>query len=316
MPSPPATSKKRKQEPLDPLIERLLDDEDLNDHFAAREELAGVEDDRREVITEAVIAAVTGKTPRVAAIGVLADLDGPRAVEALVVLAAHPDEEVREEAVMGLGNLESRPAAAVPALVAALSDGNEDVRDQAADALADYASPAAVEPLLTALAKAHEKKRWQKDMQVGGILQALAASGPSDPRVIEALVAHLIPGEKAVAGPAFTALTELGTKGVRADAARPTLEQLASGADPWMAVHAHRTLIALGGAADEHVPAILQGLLAKDPGGEAATAASALLQDLGATALPFLQAAASGKNAALRKVAERVRAKMAATARR
>src|SRR5215468_1419741 len=86
----------------DPLIERLLDDEELNDHFAAREELAAITGERRVLITEAVLAAATAKTPSTAAIGVLADLDGPRAVAALAALASHRAEEVREEAVVAL----------------------------------------------------------------------------------------------------------------------------------------------------------------------------------------------------------------------
>jgi hypothetical protein len=308
MPTPP---KKGKKDQADPLIERLLDDEDLNDHFAAREELAAIQGERRAAITEAVLAAATAKTPRTAAIGVLADLDGPRAAAALATLAAHRDEEVREEAVMALGNLESRPAEAVTALVAALSDASEDVRDQAADALADYESPAAVEPLLGALAKSHDKPKWKQDVQVGGILAALAASGPDDARVVAALAEHLIPGEKVIAEPAFTALSELGPK---AAAARGALEALTRGDDAWMAVHAHRALVALGDPAADHVPAILEGLLAKDA---AATAASMMLQDLGAAALPFVDAAVkTAKNAALRKAAERVRSKMTAKSRR
>ncbi len=309
MPTPP---KKGKKDAVDPLIERLLDDEDLNDHFAAREELAAITGDRRAVVADAVIAAATGRVPRTAAIGVLADLDGPLAVAALATLAGHRDEEVREEAVMALGNVESRPAEAVPALVKALSDESEDVRDQAADALAEYQSPAAIEPLLAALAKAHEKKKWQQDVQVGGILAALAASGPGDPRVIDALVEHLLPGETVVATPAFAALTELGS---RAERARPALEQHAAGPDVWMSIHAHRALVALGASPATHVPAILEGLLAKDAGGVTSAAAGLLLQDLGAIALPFLDAAKHGKNVALRKVAERVRSKMTAKSR-
>jgi HEAT repeat protein len=310
MPKPPAQPKKGKRDLPDPIVERLLDDEDLNDHFAAREELAAIEGDRRAAIVEAVIAAATAKTPRTAAIGVLADLDAPAAVAALVTLTEHRDEEVREEAVMALGNVESRPAAAVPALVKALSDASEDVRDQAADALAEYGSSAAIEPLLAALAKAHEKKKWQQDVQVGGILAALAASGPGDARVIDALVAHLLPGEVVVAGPAFAALTELGAE---ARGARAALEALAAGADAWMAIHARRALIGLGDNPAQHVPAILEALLVKDPVG---TAASNLLQDLGPVARPFVDAATNGKNAALRKAAERVRAKLTASSRR
>ncbi len=314
MPNPSPPSKKGKTDQQDPLIERLLDDEDLNDHFAAREELAALEGARRATVADAVIAAATARTPRTAAIGVLADLDGPRAAAALATLAAHRDEEVREEAVMALGNLESRPAEAVTALVAALSDASEDVRDQAADALAEYASPAAVEPLLGALAKVHEGKKWQQDVQVGGILAALVASGPGDARVVEALVSHLIPGEKVVSGPAFAALVELGPK---ASAARGALEKLARGDDPWMAMHAHRTLIALGDEVGAHVGALLEGLAAKEPGGAVSAASSALLEELGKAALPFVDAAAKGaSNAAVRKAAERLRSKVSVKARR
>jgi HEAT repeat protein len=312
MPSLPVVPRKGNKASSDPLVERLLDDEDLNDHFAAREELAALPAARRAAVTEAVIAATTGKNPRTAGIGVLADLGDEGSVAALVTLASHRDEEVREEAVMALGNLESHPAAAVPALVEALADKSEDVRDQAADALADYASPAAVEPLLAALALAHQKARWQKDVQIGSILAALAASGPGEARVVDALVEHLVPGEKVVSGPAFTALVELGGKAAGASAA---LEKLTAGADAdvWMAIHAHRTLIALGAEPAAHVPPIIEALLVKEPGGAVSSAASALLEDLGAKALPFLETAVkTSKNVALRKAAERVRGKMTA----
>jgi HEAT repeat protein len=311
----PTVPKRGKKDSADPILARLLDDEDLDDHFAAREELSDIRGERRAASEAAVGGATTGKTPRAAAIGVLGDLDGPRAAAALAALAAHRDEEVREEAVMALGHLASRPPEAVAALVAALSDASEDVRDQAADALAEYASPAAVEPLLGALARSHEKPRWQKDVQVGGVLSALAASGPDDPRVVAALAEHLVPGEKVIAEPAFAALVELGPRAAVNGGARPALAALAAGGDGWMAVHARRALVALGAPPADHVPALLDALLAKD--GAVAGAASLLLQDLGAAALPLVTAAATdGKNAALRKAAERVRAKMAAKGRR
>jgi HEAT repeat protein len=299
--------KKGKQDSVDPLLDRLLDDDDLDAHYAAREELEGIKGERREALISAVISALSSGA-HIAGIGVLADLGGARAVDALVKLAADEDEEVREEAVMALGNLESRPAAAVPALVAALSDANEDIRDQAADALGEYASPAAIEPLLAALAKAHAEPRWQSDVRVGGILEALAASGPGDGRVIAMLVEHLVPGAPPVAKPAFDALGSLGKK---AEAARPALDALTKSDSPWMAIHAHRTLVALGDPPDQHVPAIVDALLVKDQGGVVNSAASALLVDLGAVAKPFVEAAVKGKNAALRKVAERVKTKMA-----
>jgi HEAT repeat protein len=301
-------AKKGKTSPSDPIVARLLDDEDLDDHFAAREELATIAGPRREVIAEAVVAAATARTPRTVAIGVLGDLDGPRAVTALAALSVHRDEEVREEAVMALGELASRPAEAVSALVAALSDASEDVRDQAAGALVKYASPAAVEPLLSALARLHERPRWKQDVQVGGVLAALAASGPGDPRVLAVVLDHLIPGEKVIAEPAFAALVRIGPP---AEGARRVLVGLAGGADAWMAIHAHRALIALGDPASDHLRAILEGLAVKDRDGSVNAAASTLLQDIGAAALPFVDAAVrDGKNPALRRAAERVRTRM------
>src|ERR1700679_1649331 len=41
----PTAPKKGKKDGVDPLVERLLDDDDLDDHFAAREELAAVTGD-------------------------------------------------------------------------------------------------------------------------------------------------------------------------------------------------------------------------------------------------------------------------------
>jgi HEAT repeat protein len=305
MPTPP---RKGKPDLTSQLLDRLLNDDDLDDHFAARESLAGVSGAAREALVDAVVDAATGRTPRTAAIGVLGDLGGERAVAALVELCAHRDEEVREEAVTALGHLGDRPAAAVPALVQALSDANEDIRDQAADALAEYASPVAIEPLLSALAKARAEPRWQQDVRVGGILEALASSGPEDPRVVDTIAEHLTPDARAVAGPAFEALVHLGKRGERA---RPALERVAAGADAWTSLHAHRALIALGDDPDKHVPAIVDSLVVKDAESGVAAAASNLLLELGPVARPFVDAAAKGKNAALRKVAERIRAKMA-----
>jgi HEAT repeat protein len=302
MPTPP---KKGKKDSSNQLLERLLNDDDLDDHFAAREALAEVTGAAREAIVDGVVAAATGRLPQTVAIGVLGDLDGPRAVAALVTLAAHRDEEVRAEAVTGLAHLVSHPAEAVPALVRALSDKSEDVRDQAADALAEYASPAAVEPLLAAIAEARRGARWQTDVRVGALLEALAASGPDEARVIDALVEHLDPKAPVVARPAFDALTTLGDK---AERARPTLEALVTSGDVWMAIHAHRVLLALGGSPDVHVQAIVEALVVKDP---VNAAASALLQELGAVAKPYVEAASKGKDATLRKFADRVRTKMA-----
>jgi HEAT repeat protein len=306
MPTPP---RKGKTDPTQQLIDRLLNDEDLDDHYAAREALASITSQQRAALVDAVVAAATSKTPKTTAIGVLADLGGERAVAALVQLCTHHDDEVREEAVMAIGNLQDRPPEAVPALVQALSDANEDVRDQAADALTEYASPAAVDPLLAALAKARAEPRWQQDVRVGGILEALAASGPEDPRVVDTIVEHLTPNARPVAGPAFEALVQLGA---RAERARPALLALASGTDAWTSVHAHRALLALGGDPQEHVPRILDALLVKEPNGGTAAAASNILIELGPKAKPFVEAAAKGKNAALRKIAERIRAKMVA----
>ncbi len=318
MPNPSPPSKKAKTDPRDPLVERLLDDDDLNDHFAAREELTALTGPRRAAVADAVIAAATARTPRAAAIGVLGDLGDPRAVAALVALATHRDEEVREEAVTALGHVESHPAEAVPALVAALSDENEDVRDQAADALAEYASTAAVDPLSARWPSVHEGKKWKQDVQVGGILAALSASGPGDARASwRALVSHLTsPGRRSSRSRVRFALVELGPK---AAAARAALEKHAGGAGPDdgrpRAPHAHD--IALGDDVGAHVGPLLDGLAAKEPGGAVSAASSALLEELGKAALPFVDAAAKGApNAAVRKAAERLRSKVSVKARR
>lgn len=107
-----------------------------------------------QALVSALRASAAG-TREAAAIGLgfagrrRADVEPGGAAAALVSSLRDAEVNVRSAAAWALGRLEARDA--VPALIAALRDAHVDVRESAAGALGEIEDPRAVEPLATAL---------------------------------------------------------------------------------------------------------------------------------------------------------------------
>jgi HEAT repeat protein len=125
------------------------------------------------------------------ALGAIGD---PEAEPALAELARSEDAGVRKAAVHALGSLPGEESRA--ALASALADGIEDVRWNAAVALARRRDPAAVPVLLEMLDRAHlgAVAGMSEEQRVDTLLQAVEAAGVvPDPRLrppLEALRDH------------------------------------------------------------------------------------------------------------------------------
>jgi HEAT repeat protein len=115
------------------------------------------------------------------ALGAIGD---PDAEPALAELARSEDPGVRKAAVHALGSLPGEASRA--ALTSALADGVEDVRWNAAVALARRRDPAAVPVLLEMLDRTHMSAvaGMSEEQRVGTVLQAVEAAGVMpDPRL-------------------------------------------------------------------------------------------------------------------------------------
>jgi hypothetical protein len=123
------------------------------------------------------------------AIWALGAIGDPIALPDLERLAASPDAGLRKAAVHALGVFPGESAR--QALVAALTDATEDVRWNAAIALARRADAAATPVLLTLLDRGHldEVEGLQPEQREEALLQAVAvAQALPDPAIQEALV--------------------------------------------------------------------------------------------------------------------------------
>ncbi len=294
-----ARAKKVAANAPDPLLVRLLDDDDLDDHLAACEAFAKLRGARQKAIVDALLAAVEGPTPSTVAIGALGSaVSDRRALDALIELTHAKNAEVRGEAFSTLGLLESRPAAAVPALIAALSDRDDDVRHEAIDALGEYAHPDAVEPLLAALRRVKKSRSWQTHGDLDSLFMALGACGKDDPRVVDLLTAHLVIEPRYSGLAAFRALAHLGRRAARA---RPALEACLANGDAWREMHARIALVAMGEDVGLHAPRLVEGLAHNDTAVQAV--ADIGLGHLGERARPFVKSGLKAKRASVRKKA-------------
>ena len=199
---------------------------------------------------------------RLAVVGAIADMDDPRAVQALIrILREDPVDEVRAAAAWALGQIED-PAAvpalmdalrddaceetrknaawalgniedarAVEALGAALGDENQEVRHQAMWALGEIESPAAVPSLVLALGSDDADVRQTAAWALGQIEDARAVDGlvaalrSNDPQMRETAAWALGQIESPAATQALMALVTDQVAGVR-EAAIHALAQI------------------------------------------------------------------------------------------
>ena len=283
----------------DPLLLRLLDDDDLDDHFAACASLAKLRGAQQKKLVGALLAAVGAPTPSTVAIGALGYATGDRrALDALVELTRSKNAEVRGEALSTIGMIDHHPAAAVPSLIAALTDRDDDVRHEAIDALAEYGHADAIEPLLATLRRVKKTRVWQTHRDIDSLFTALGACGKDDTRVVDLLAAHLVLEPRYSGLAAFKALARLGRRAARA---RPALEACIEDGDAWREVHARVGLVAIGENVALHAPRLVELLAHTDSAVQAA--ASIGLGDLGERVRPFVKAGLKAKRATVRKKA-------------
>ena len=109
-----------------------------------------------------------------------------RVADALLSALNDQDEEVREQAIAALAGM--RDPRAIPGLLKALRDSNEDVRESAINALAQFDTPEAVEGIVSALKDQSADIRERAARAIG----ALGARGRlTDPKYV-AVIAGLL----------------------------------------------------------------------------------------------------------------------------
>ena len=114
-----------------------------------------------------------------------------------------PDPLQRAHAAVLLGKMGKEAASAVPHLLAALKDGDRQVRCSVADALGEIGDPQAVGPLISVLENADED--WEVQSRAAESLGKLG-----DPRATESLMAALTNMVSHVRHMAVVALGEIG----------------------------------------------------------------------------------------------------------
>jgi HEAT repeat protein len=177
--------------------------------------------------------------------------------EVIKLLADHSDQ-VRRKAAWTLGQNAPGAAAAAPALVPALGDNDEDVRQAAADALARLGPPA-VPFLVDALKGTNAQARAHA-------ASALATLGPAAEKAVPALVPLLKDPDAGLRSQAIQPLTKVGK------AAVPPLGDALQDADE---TTRGQLLQALGQVGVEAVPVLVDGL--KDPRADVRRGAAAAL---------------------------------------
>lgn len=121
-----------------------------------------------------------------------------KVIDALTAALKDTDLQVREHALMALGQLKDRRA--TPALIAALGDASPDIRGSAAAALGELRDPAAVAPLMAALKDAAPEVREQAACALGEL---------RDARSVEPLIAAVADADADVREQAIVALGQL-----------------------------------------------------------------------------------------------------------
>jgi HEAT repeat protein len=172
---------------------------------------------------EPLVAALQDPEARPAAIKALGEIGDARALEPLLAVMKEGDRRLRKDTAAVLDKLGWQPdesvagaaywvvkrewdkcveigTPAVEPLVAALADGDEDVREAASKALAKIGEPA-VEPLVAALKHEHWSAREAAANALGGI---------ADARALEPLVETLQDESRSVRWSAARALGKIG----------------------------------------------------------------------------------------------------------
>jgi HEAT repeat protein len=194
----------------------------------------------------------------------------PSAVPALLAALDDPDPRIRVAIIGAIRGMEHPPADALPAIAARLTDGDGDVRVQAADALGRFGAKA-VAPAVTALAdddaavrasaasalrqigapardRAPDLRGHVSDSEARvrlSAVSALAAIRADDAETVRALIAALGDSDPTVRVGAILALERLGKS---ADA-RPELVRAAQDANAVVRTTATESLAALPDAA-------------------------------------------------------------------
>jgi hypothetical protein len=139
-------------------------------------------------------------------------------------------------------------------------------------------------------------------LEPGAILTALAACGPKDRRVIDALITHLGPEHSRYVGsPAFAAIARLKVR-----KAVPVLEAITGEDHPLRKVQAHGTLLAIDGDIARHGAVLAAALGSKDENGLVASTAEVALRAAGKAALPSLRIVAKNGATATKRAAAKL----------
>jgi HEAT repeat protein/beta-lactamase regulating signal transducer with metallopeptidase domain len=207
-----------------------------------------------------------------------------KVIDALTTAVKDTDLEVREHAVMALGQL--RDLRATPALVAALADTSADLRESAVQALGQLRDPAAMEPVLAAM----------KDAEPGVREQAAFALGQMrDKRATPALVTALKDTNADVREQAVFALGQMRDASA-VDGLLPALKDSSPDVQ-------QQAAFALGMARDKRAVDALIGALSSPTPGVREHAAFALGQIGDPRATDALMAAMKDAEADVRKAA-------------
>lgn len=264
-PSKKKTAAKAAGKTAEQWLEQLLDDDDAD---ATANKLMKEAPAVRAAVIALVTKALKKNPDATEHLWALAWIDKDEAVlDALIAYAQKGKDDVRTTALGILGANEKKPKRVVPVLLAALADKDEEVVQEAAAALENYADPTMIAPLTLALVKAQKSPRWVYDVTVGNIMAVLAkaaAKGRAKDRdaVVDVLTANLAPkASRYAAQPAFDGLIELGPKAKRAV---PALEKAAAGKDLYLSSYARYALCAITGNASPHLAALKVAAKNKD----------------------------------------------------
>ncbi|HEX5004847.1 MAG TPA: M56 family metallopeptidase [Gemmatimonadales bacterium] len=208
------------------------------------------------------------------------------AVPALIAALSDPDMNVRIAAARSLGNLEDPRA--IPALITATRDGNAKLRSAAFDALSNFEDPRIVEPMITALKDPDAEVRERAANTLGNL---------ENTRAVQPLIGALADSSAGVREAAARSLGDL-----RDPAAAPALAGALKDANPDVREAAARSLGEF--ELTKAPPALIAAL--KDSDADVREAAAQSLGEIrDPAAVSALQASLTDANADVRETAVR-----------